>query len=216
MNNTLLFLRHGQTGPKHDPADPEKILGISEWELTEEGRQQSEKAAEIPELQDVDVIVVSTEEKAWQTAQPLIERLKAEGKQFVVVRSEKIAELNRDKGGYLAKEPYEEAAKQALANRDLAVRTAHGEWETANQALERFTTGVGIVDAEYTNKKILFIGHGYTIGMYFAQQEKTLDKENLYERVHRVPLCGWGMVREGRVLRSIFPRMEEPLGEKMI
>lgn len=216
MNNTLLFLRHGKTGPKRDPNDSEKILGISEWELTEEGRLQSEEAAEISELQDVDLIVVSTEEKAWQTAQPLIERLTAAGKKFDVVRSEWIAELNRDEGGYLAVEPYEAAAKEALTQRDVPIRTEHGEWETANHALERFTTGVGMVDAEYSNKKILFIGHGYTIGMYFAQQEKSLEKPELYERVHKIPLCAWGEVKNGEVLCSVFPKMEERLGERMV
>ena len=215
MNNTLLFLRHGHTEPKRDPKDSEKILGISEWELSEKGKQQSNEAARIAELQDVDLIVVSTEEKAWQTAQPLIEWLKAVGKKFEVVRSEWIADLDRDEGGYMAVEPYEAAAKEALTHRDIPIRTEHGEWETADHACERFTTGVGMVDAEYSNKKILFIGHGYTIGMYFAQQEGALDEPNLYERVHGVPLCGWGMMKDGEVLKSVFPKMEERLGEKM-
>jgi broad specificity phosphatase PhoE len=216
MNNTLMFLRHGKTGPKRDLEDSEKVLGISEWELTQEGRIQSEIAAKISELQDVDLIVVSTEEKAWQTAQPLIARLRNAGRKVDIVRSEWIAELNRDEGGYMDVEPYEAAAKEALTHRDVPIRTEQGEWETANHALERFTTGVGMVDAEYSNKKILFIGHGYTIGMYFAQLEKTLEKPELYERVHKIPLCAWGEVRNGEVLRSVFPKMEERFGERMV
>lgn len=216
MNNTLLFLRHGHTEPKYDPENPDEYLGISEWELSSKGKLQSEEAATIPELQDVDLIVVSSEEKAMQTAEPLIRRLREAGKNVDIVRSERIAELNRDEGGYMAVDPYEAAAKEALTHRDVPIRTEKGEWETANHALERFTTGVGIIDAEYSNKKILFIGHGYTIGMYFAQQEGTLDKEKLYERVHGVPNCGWGMVREGRVLKSVFPDMKERAGEKLV
>jgi broad specificity phosphatase PhoE len=216
MNNTLLFLRHGQTGPAYDAKDPKKVLGISEWLLTEDGKRQSEEAAKNAEFDDVDLIVISTEKKAWDTAQPLIKRLQAAGKKFEIVQSDHIAELDRDKGGYLAKEPYEAAAKEALTHRDVPIRTEHGEWETANHALERFTKGVGMIDAEYSNKKILFIGHGYTTGMYFAQQEKTLDEQNLYERVHKIPLCAWGKVKNGEVLHSVFPKMEERIGEKMV
>lgn len=212
MNNTLLFLRHGRTGPTYDSRDPKKILPISEWLLTDKGQKQAEDAAKIAELQDVDLIVISTEKKAWDTVQPLIEHLKKAGKKFEVVQSEHIAELNRDAGGHMESDVYEQAAKEAITNRDVSVHN----WEKANDALARFTKGVGMIDAEYSNKKILFIGHGYTFGMYFAQQEGTLDKRKLYERIHEVPYGGWGMIKDGKVLRSLLPKMEEQPGEPMV
>jgi broad specificity phosphatase PhoE len=211
MNNTLVFLRHGATQLTKDSTTDE-VLPISRWVLSGEGKIQAEKAAENPELQDVDLIVISTEEKAWETAQPLIERLRKEGRKFEIVRSERIAELNRDEGGYMDKQTYEKAAKEMLMNRDVSV----SNWETANHALERFTTGVGIVDAEYSNRKILFIGHGYTFGMYFAQQKGELDK-NLYEWVHSRGFCDWGIVKDGKVIRDLGPNQEwERPGEKMV
>lgn len=212
MNNTLIFLRHGATQLTRDQNDVEKILPISAWTLSDDGEKQAERAAENPAFQDVNVIVISTEEKAYQTALPLIERLQKAGKKFELIRSHEIRELNRDEGGYLDKKEYDEAAEQAITNRDISVNN----WETASHALERFTSEIGRVDIENDNKKIMFIGHGYTFGMYFAQQQNKLDDKRLYERIHKVPFCEWGMMKDGKILRSLLPEMEERPGERMV
>lgn len=203
MSRILVFLRHGQTKVEPKP--------ISEWVLTEEGERQAQRAAENPEMQDVDLIVISSEEKAWQTAKPLIERLERAGKKPEIIRSAQIAELNRDEGGHMNKEEYEKAVHDTLSNRDISVHN----WETANHARERFGKEVERIAAENPEKKVLFIGHGYTFGMYFAEKHERLD-DRLYDYVHESTFCSWGMVKNGKAEWPIKPYEMERPGEKMV
>jgi broad specificity phosphatase PhoE len=187
MNNTLIFLRHGKT----------KVTGekpVSQWDLSETGYTQAEEVAKNPEFLDVDVIIVSGEEKAYQTVLPLA---KAIGKESEIIREPQISELDRDKGGHLDHHTYEKYVHETFMNRDMPAPN----WETANHALERFSKAIKEIDHRYEGKKILIVGHGMTFNLYFAKVLGELDK--IAERFARNTFCDWGVIKDGNVVRDL-------------
>jgi len=203
MNNTLIFLRHGKT-------KVDKDIPISEWDLTEEGEKQAHDIAEVSFFQDVDVFIISTEKKAQQTILPLLDRLRKAGKKFEVVYSDEIAELDRNKGDFMDHATYEATAQEALSNPELQAN--EGKWESAAHARERFTTKVGMVDMENQGKKIMFVGHGYTMNMYFGDLRREKD---VYGRLKKNNFGDWGVVRNGKVI-SDLGEPKEKFGERMV
>jgi broad specificity phosphatase PhoE len=187
MNNTLIFLRHGKT----------KVTGdkpVSQWDLSGAGFAQSETLASEPEFQAVDIIIVSGEEKAYQTALPIA---KAIGREGEIIREPQISELDRDKGGFLDHETYEKASRDTLMARDVSVH----DWETANHALERFSKAIEEIERRYEGKKILIVGHGMTMNLYFAKVLGELDK--ITERFAGNTFCDWGVIKDGKVIRDL-------------
>lgn len=185
MNNTFYFLRHGET-------KADKNLPISEWVLSQVGEEQAHQLAQQGIFKEVDIIFSSTEKKAYLTAKPIADSL---GKEINQV--EGVKELDRDKGGFMGVEEYEGAVKSAL---EYPEKSFHN-WETANSALERFSKKIQELDREYKDKKILIVGHGFTINLYFAKLLGVLDK--VYERFERNTYADWGVVKNQRVIRDI-------------
>jgi broad specificity phosphatase PhoE len=185
MNNSFYFLRHG-----HTKAD--KDLPISQWVLSSRGEEQAQKLVEEGIFKDIDLIFSSTEKKAYQTAKPIADAL---GKEIVQI--EELSELDRDKGGFMGKDEYEETVKKCLGNLNQSIN----HWETANHALNRFSRKIDELDKEYEDKKILVVGHGFTINMYFSKLLGVLDK--VYQRVQTNDYADWGVVSRGRVVEDI-------------
>ncbi|MCL5113546.1 MAG: phosphoglycerate mutase family protein [Patescibacteria group bacterium] len=185
MNNTFYFLRHGKT--KIDKNAP-----VSRWVLSEVGEKQASQLTREGVFDDIDLIFSSTEDKAYKTVLPIAEKL---GKK--VIKLEAICEINRDNSGFLEMEEYEKTIGQCLKNPDKSFNS----WETANHALERFSKQISELDKEYSNKKILVVGHGFTINMYFAKLLGVLDK--VYERLSRNDFADWGIVKNQAVVKDI-------------
>lgn len=204
MSNTLVFLRHGKT--KVDKDTP-----ISQWVLSAEGEDQAFDIARHPEFQDVDVIVTSSEEKSYLTVRHLVRKLENEGRPIETIRTTDISELNRDRGGHMDSAQYKEAVREALIHPE---ETVH-KWERAAHGLKRFKDEVQRINDKYRDCKILFVGHGYTMNMYFADLQGQLD--SVYERVEQSDFCDWGIVKDGKVLRDLGPDVErERPGERMV
>ena len=184
MNNTFYFLRHGKT--KVDSRTP-----VSKWVLSEVGEEQAQRLADEDTFKDIDIIISSTETKAFQTAKPTADKL---GKE--ILRIEELSELDRDKGQFMDPEKYEEAVKECLSNPDQSVNN----WESASHALERFTKKVEEIDSQYEDKKILIVGHGFTINAYFA---KLLGIPDVYGRLSTNDFADWGVVENGKVTKDI-------------
>ena len=185
MNNTFYFLRHGKT--KVDSGKP-----ISQWVLSDVGEEQALKCAQSGIFDEVDVIMVSGEEKSFQTAKPIADKLKKE-----IDKVEEINELDRDKGGFLSSEKYEETVRYCLEHPLEIVNN----WEMASKALKRFSKKIEEIDKEYENKKILIVGHGYTINMYFAHLLGVIDQ--VYKRLNTNTFADWGIVKNGKVIKDI-------------
>ncbi len=185
MNNTFYFLRHGET-------NKDRNIPISKWVLSDAGKKQAKSLAEEGVFSDVDIIFSSTEDKAFQTAKPIADSL---GKE--IIQLEEISELNRDKGGFMEAEEYEEAVKHSL---EYVNESIHN-WETAAHALDRFSLKMEGFDREYKDKKILIVGHGFTINLYFAKLLGLLT--NVYKRFNSNYYADWGIVRNWKVVKDI-------------
>jgi len=171
MNNTFYFLRHGQT--KRDSGVP-----ISKWTLSDKGEEQAKKLAQEGVFDDVDIIV-------------------SDKLGLDIVQAEEISELNRDKGGFMEPYKYEESVKACLENLDNSVDS----WETAAHALNRFSAKIDELDRNYEAKKILVVGHGFTINLYFAKLLGVLDE--VYKRFSTNSYADWGVVKNDAVLKDI-------------
>jgi len=194
--STLVFLRHGKT--RIDPTTP-----ISQWQLSDAGLAQTRRVAQESVFDDVEVVVSSTEQKAIDTARPFAERL---GKEIITVQD--LSELDRDAGGFMDPETYERTAKQCLENPETSVNN----WETASHALARFSRAVEKLEHEYPGKKILIVGHGYTINMYFA--EKLGKLHEVYKRLDTNDFCDWGVVQNGVVVTDLGAYKKDRAGER--
>ncbi len=185
MNNTFYFLRHGET--KKD-----KNIPISQWLLSDKGEKQVENLVKLGIFNEIDIIFSSTEEKAYQTAKPVADEL---GKEIIQLRE--ISELDRDKGGFVEPEEYEERVKSCLEHPEKSVYN----WETGKHALERFSKKIKELDKEYENKKILIVGHGFTINLYFAKLLGVRGK--VYARLSTNDFADWGIISNGKVVKDI-------------
>ena len=185
MNNTFYLLRHGKT--KIDPNIP-----VSKWKLSEEGEMQAEKLAKEGKFDDVNTIFSSTEDKAFKTALPTAKKLSKE-----VVMLEAICELNRDNGEFLKLDEYEKNIKQCLKNPDRSFNN----WEKASHALDRFSKQISELDKTHSNQKILVVGHGFTINMYFAKLLGVFN--NTYERLSKNDFADWGVIKNQEVVVDI-------------
>lgn len=212
MSQTLIFLRHGRTQLTRkaggDPYDPNTILPIAEWKLHPDGEAQALGFADEKEFQDIDVIIASTEDKAFQTVEPLARKL---GKE--VVRERNIRELERG-GGFMEKTAYDAAAEAALRHPDVSA--ADGKWEKALDALDRFENAIERIKAnpEYADKKILIVGHAHTMNLYFAKLRGELDKA--YERYESNEFGDWGKVVDGQIVKDLAKDLKDRPGEPMV
>lgn len=185
MNNTFYFLRHKET--KRDRNFP-----ISQWKLSEKGKEQARKLAQQDIFDEIDIIFSSSEEKSYQTAKPIADKLKKE-----IIQIKEIGELNRDNGGFIRLEEYEQNIKDCLTTLEKSV----SNWETALHALERFSNKIDEIDKQFENKKILIVGHGFTINLYFAKLLGMLN--NVYERFNTNSYGDWGIVKDKKVIKDI-------------
>ena len=185
-NNTFIFLRHAET-------KVDRNIKISQWILTKKGKKDAFKLSRLNIFKEVNIIITSNEEKAYQTATPLAEKLQKE-----IIRDENLNEISRDQGGYLKnKDEYLKTMKLCVENRTQS----YNNWETANHALERFSKAIHEIDLEFSNKKILIVAHGGVINLYFAKLIGQLDK--VFERISTNTFCDYGIIKNSKVIKDI-------------
>lgn len=185
MNNTFYFLRHGKT--KID-----RNIPVSKWVLSDIGEKQADQLGVDDVFKDADLIFSSTENKAYKTALPTAKKL---GKKIIML--EEICELDRDNGNFMEMKKYDETIEECLNNPNKSFNN----WETANHALERFSRKIEELDKNYINKKILVVGHGFTINMYFAKLLGVIDRA--YERLGMNDFADWGIIKNQKVIKDI-------------
>lgn len=183
--NTLIFLRHAETKANRN-------IKNSEWELTENGKIESSNLSNLDLLTDVDIIVTSDEDKAYYTSLPLSEKLQKE-----VIRKKELNEIMRDIGEFLENEDYLKTMKLCIEYRDKSFNN----WETAGNALERFSKKIEEIDEKYNSKKILIVAHGVVINLYFAKMINRLNKVN--DRAMSNTFCDFGIIKDGKIIKDI-------------
>lgn len=184
-NNTFIFLRHAETKVDNN-------IKISQWLLTKKGKNDAYQLSELNIFNDIDIIISSNEQKAYQTAYPISKKLNNK-----VIRDENLNEIMRDHGSFLGKDEYLQNMKNCMENKDQT----YNNWETADHALERFSKRIQEIDLKYTNKKILIVAHGGVINLYFAKILGKLD--TTFERILTNSFCDYGLIQNDKVLKDI-------------
>lgn len=193
MGNMLVFVRHGKT--KID-----KNVPVADWILAEQGEKEAQEIANSPTFEDVNVLISSSEEKAYLTIKPLADRLHKE-----IIRIPELGEIKRPNSEKLTLEEYEDMKVKIFKDLNF---TDHG-WETANHALERFKTAVEKIDKQYKNQIILICSHGTVMTLYFAYLKDEMDK--LFDQWESLGFGSYGIVENGKVTRDIVRDIEESL-----
>ena len=185
-NNKLIFLRHAET-----KVDENSV--ISKWFLTEKGKKEAITLLNSEFFDDIDLIITSDEEKAYQTAYPLSKRLHQE-----IIRDKNLNEIIRDNGVFLKnKEEYTKILKLCVGNRNQS----YNNWEPANHALTRFSKRIQEINSQYSNKKIMIVAHGVVINLYFAEILGKL--EDVFERWSTNTFCDYGIIQNNNVIKDI-------------
>ena len=182
----IIFLRHAET--QKDPN-----LNAALWELSEEGKRQAEEVANLPIMNEVDVIYISEEKKTSLTVEPLAKKL---GKKAIP-----LAFFNEVKRGdkFLTKEEFE--AEKVKQLKDLDYHAFSGE--SGKEALARFKQGVvEQTSKKNTGKTILVVTHGTVLNIYFADLLNAYDK--LPERWQKTAFCTYGVEENGKVVKDII------------
>ena len=189
--NTLILLRHAETAIN-------KKIPSSEWKLSLKGNEQALSLLTDSYLSDVQIIVTSSEKKALRTIEPLAEQLSISIQEF-----DEFNELCRDRGQFGTKEEYNENVKYCFGEPNIAINN----WETANEALERFSRKIAEIDNKYRNKKIIIVSHGLILNLYFAQ---TLgEQKHLYKRWLQTEFCQYGIIEKSAVVKDIASLQQE-------
>ena len=184
-NNILIFLRHAET-------KVDKRVKNSEWSLTDKGKLEALDIAKSNFFDDIDIIIASTEKKAYKSIYPLAEKLKKK-----ILRDIELNEIIRDHGIFLETKEYLTTMKLCMKNKDQSFNN----WETANNALERFSKKIEEIDYAYNEKKILIVSHGCVINLYFG---KVLGKlEKVFDRAQTNTFCDYGIIQNKKVIKDI-------------
>jgi broad specificity phosphatase PhoE len=180
-----VFLRHAET--KINPNKP-----TSEWVLTQSGRNGAKSLSTSKEFPKYNEVYTSNEPKAIATAKPFAARINTE------VRTLKgLGELDRSATYAQSRTQYNQMVKEALTDRGTSVLC----WETAKDALNRFSNAVEeIISGSYVDE-VLIVAHGIVLTLYFAKLEGKLD--NAFERWKKLRFLDWGITSNGRVVRDI-------------
>jgi len=185
MNNTFVFIRHAKTLV-------DKNIPIQDWILTEDGEKQAQFLTQSKTFDDVDVLISSSENKAYLTIKPLAEKI---GKD--IIKIEELGEILRPNSEKLTSQQYEEMKTKIFKDLDY---TELG-WETSNHALNRFKRAIERIDQQYHGKKILICAHGTVMTLYFAFLRNKLH--DLFSRWHGLEFGAYGIVKNGKVEKDI-------------
>ena len=185
MNNTIIFLRHAST-------QKDTNVPIEDWNVKPEVMEEVKKTANLSDFDKVDLIFTSTEKKSVQTAQPFANRLSKE-----IIQVAALGEIKRPDSEKLSTEDYEKIKVKIFEDFDFTTQN----WETANQALERFKKAVEKIDSENEGKTILIVAHGTVMTLYFAYLLGKLD--DIFSRWKDLGFGSWGMVQNGKVVKDI-------------
>ena len=183
--NTFIFLRHAETS--HDSK-----TNAADWVLSEEGYEKSLKLVEDETFKNIDLIFTSTEVKAVLTVKPLSKFYNLE-----ITKMPEFDEVRRS-DIFLSDEDFK--ANKIKQLEDLNFPAFGGE--TVNEALKRFTSGINIINDNFTDKKILVVSHGTILTAYFG---KVLgDYSNLSERWKKTGFCSYGIIKNNEIVQDII------------
>jgi len=190
MNNTFYFIRHADKLELKDKP-------VDEWPLSEKGIKQAQEIADSGKFDEIDLIFTSSLERTYQTAKPISDKIRRE-----ITKCPEFDELKMGNNHWFGEE-FESAIKDCLTH----LYTSEHEWETAHNALERFSNKIEEIDKDHDDKKILIVSHNVVINLFFA---KLLDKlDHVYERgvLTKDPMYNYiGIVQNDKIIQDIVKK----------
>lgn len=182
MTQILHLMRHAETAVDHK-------VQASDWLLTKEGLRQAESLASAGIFDSVDCIFSSTEGKALQTARPFADRLGIE-----ILEYSELRELDRGKE-LLSNTEYLHSVERTLKE---SIKVPG--WESGEQALNRFQSGLERITNEGSFREGLLISHGLVLSMHFAD---LLGADDVFSRWQRLRFCAWGTIQDNTIIKDI-------------
>lgn len=154
MNNRqLILIKHA--APLVDPAKSSDL-----WRLSEAGRAQAAKLAEVLRSSEIRAIVSSEEPKARETAEILGAALGVR-----VETARELREHDRRNVPHMRSRDFISMVELFFRKPDERVLGS----ESATQALERFERAVDEVIASHSEGNVAIVAHGTVIALYLAR-----------------------------------------------
>jgi broad specificity phosphatase PhoE len=144
---------------KHSLPEIVEAIPAREWTLSEKGRQQARKLAELLIPYQPEVIACSVEPKARETASILAENLG-----LVVHEAEGLQEHDRSSSPYHSRDHFQNLVQEFFEKPNLLV---FGN-EPAAQSLARFRRAVEFVLKSFEDKIIVIVAHGTVISLFVS------------------------------------------------
>ncbi len=170
MKNKYLILRHAETNK--DPNRP-----APEWDLTSDALEKINEYISERKFDGITKIISSIEPKAIATGKPISEFLN-----LPIVESEEFVEVKREKK-FLTDEQFLDQKKRELTNLDQIENGV----ESGYTALERFESGIQMLEEKYSGENILIITHGTIMTLYLAKAEDNF--ENIFSNWKKLKFC---------------------------
>lgn len=153
MTHTLILIRHAK--PEIDPSKPARV-----WPLTESGRQDSMRLAELIKPYAPRHVISSQETKAEQTGQIIATALHVD---FSTMPN--LHEHERSSVGWIDDfTEFQQLVKQLFDEPDKRV---FGD-ETANQTFKRFSTAIDRLTTTHPDQSIAVSTHGTALTLFIA------------------------------------------------
>ncbi|TFG13221.1 histidine phosphatase family protein [Candidatus Thorarchaeota archaeon] len=180
-----IFLRHAET-------QIDSNIPVSQWALTESGRYRARKLSASEDFPQYREVYSSKEPKAIATAQPFADRIHVE---LRTLRG--LGELDRAATYTQSTVQYNLMVRAALTDRGRSIMA----WETAEDALMRFSNAVDDIISDPEANDVLIVSHGIVLTLYFAKLVGKLD--NAFERWRELHFLDWGITSNGKVVKDI-------------
>lgn len=141
-----------------DPQTP-----ITEWSLSEQGREQVEKLTQQPWAKELTLLYSSEERKAYQTAEIIAQAL-----DIPIQTHSKLGEVDRSSTGFLEEKELKKTVQEFFDQPDKNI----AGWEMAALAQERIVHTFSTIIGSHPEQTIGFVTHGMISALLISYLKK--------------------------------------------
>lgn len=181
----IILIRHGKT--QKDPARNARY-----WGLSPEGEQQAEELANDTYLQDIDLIITSSEDKTNLTIKPLAAKLN------LAIESDALLDEVERGDAFLSEEEFLLEKKRQF--QDLSYPAFQGE--TGLHALERFQNFMSKNKERFEGKKVALVSHGTIMNLYIGSFSSS--SEEIMKRWDHTGFAQYFVIKNGLLIKDVI------------
>lgn len=149
----LIIARHGTSA--YDPANPQLVNGVPDPPLSSQGKEEAQRLAQLAKAEGIELIFHSPLRRARETAEIVARELKLKPVVNVALTEFNLGDLL---GKDWSQSPYREQLAEVLRHPE----NKRPGGESFHELSARVTKTWQELRAQYRDKKILLIAHGYT------------------------------------------------------